>query len=163
MATPQTIHGQRVGAGFQDGVFSAGIAHFREHSLQVDRFRRGVGRGISSGGVPYAIVPKRPVLDLEALMMASTSEVVVVFPLVPVSRPLQSVGGVIVEICGGDGQSFARVADLNGGDLEFECCDQGFFGGDSHCAAADGVLDKSFPIFFCAAQREEKCTGLYFA
>ena len=123
-----------------------------------------LGAGYLPAGVSYAMVPKSPVLDLEALMIASITEVVVVLPLVPVTATsCKRVAGMIVKIGGGNSESFASFANSNGGNAGRNHASEGFIAHHRDCAALNGVSNEGLAVFFRSAQREENCAGLYFA
>ena len=91
--------------------------------------------------------------------MESISELVVVFPLVPVTATsFRAVGGTAKKIGGGNGQCFARFADLNPGGLggpigRLRICAQ-----DHGGAARGGILGEKIAVRRNSLNRNEQRT-----
>ncbi len=163
MAAPDAVHHQRVRADFQDRVRAAGVAHFREHLLQVDAIREWcwsrrenpaafvAGGADAAGGVTGGAQNRIDNISDGGFAVGAGD-----------ADEFQRVGRAAVKIRGGYSQGFAFGAGQQfdpGNFAAGRSAGSGLGAGNGHRATRERVGDKFIAVGFRSGQREEKSIG----
>ena len=163
-ASPQTVHRERVRTGFEDRVRASGANHVRQKTLQVERFRSGVGRGARFAH--QAMANRAEQADFTARGAKNRVHQIgrrrlAVGP--GHANEFQHLGGTPKIICRGDGQRLARIRQLGSTEIRGKRLGTRLLAGNGDGSPRNGIRDKLIPVGFFSADGNKQRARLHFA